>query len=56
MYEMQCMLQLGATRLLMGGHHGKMIDFNIDLCKEMQVVSAWLSFEFTHNLKNFSLM
>ncbi|EFA09006.2 PAN2-PAN3 deadenylation complex catalytic subunit PAN2 [Tribolium castaneum] len=40
MYEMQCMLQVGATRLLMGGHHGKLIDFNIDLCKEMQVVDV----------------
>lgn len=39
MNEMQCMLQIGASRLLIGGHLGKLIDFNIDLCKEMQVVS-----------------
>ncbi|XP_019760308.1 PAN2-PAN3 deadenylation complex catalytic subunit PAN2 isoform X1 [Dendroctonus ponderosae] len=37
MSEMQCMLQMSPTRLLIGGHRDKLIDFNLQICKENQV-------------------
>lgn len=40
MSEMQCMLQMSPTRILMGGHRDKLIDFNLQICKETQVVSC----------------
>lgn len=35
MAEMQCMLQISPTRLLLGGHQDKLIDFNLSVCKEI---------------------
>ncbi|XP_049825022.1 PAN2-PAN3 deadenylation complex catalytic subunit PAN2 isoform X2 [Aethina tumida] len=40
MQEMQCMLQMSPTRLLMGGHQDKLIDFNLNLCKETMSVDV----------------
>ena len=39
MIDMQCMLQISPTRLLMGGHQEKIIDFNLTRGKETGVVS-----------------
>ncbi|XP_018323979.1 PAN2-PAN3 deadenylation complex catalytic subunit PAN2 isoform X2 [Agrilus planipennis] len=38
--EMQCMLQLSPSRLLMGGHQDKLIDFNISHCKETTLIDV----------------
>lgn len=40
MSEMQCMLQMSPTRILMGGHRDKLIDFNLQICKETQVIEV----------------
>lgn len=40
MTEMQCMLQLSPSRLLMAGHQDKLIDFNMSVCKETSLVST----------------
>ncbi|XP_066582928.1 PAN2-PAN3 deadenylation complex catalytic subunit PAN2 isoform X2 [Prorops nasuta] len=40
MIDMQCMLQISPTRLLMGGHQDKIIDFNLTRGKESGVVHA----------------
>lgn len=40
MNEMQCMLQISPTRLLIGGHQNKLIDLNLALCKETSVVDV----------------
>ncbi|CAH1129083.1 unnamed protein product [Ceutorhynchus assimilis] len=41
MSDMQCMLQLSPSRLLIGGHRDKLIDFNLQICKETQVVDVY---------------
>lgn len=38
MNDMQCMLQISPTRLLMGGHQDKIIDFNLARGKETGLV------------------
>lgn len=38
MNDMQCMLQISPTRLLMGGHQDKIIDFNLTRGKETGLV------------------
>ncbi|KAJ8929829.1 hypothetical protein NQ314_017427 [Rhamnusium bicolor] len=40
MNEMQCILQMSPTRLLIGGHQDKLIDFNLSLCKETMVTNV----------------
>ncbi|XP_078033618.1 PAN2-PAN3 deadenylation complex catalytic subunit PAN2 isoform X1 [Augochlora pura] len=40
MIDMQCMLQISPTRLLMGGHQDKIIDFNLTRGKETGVVNV----------------
>ncbi|XP_066260794.1 PAN2-PAN3 deadenylation complex catalytic subunit PAN2 [Euwallacea similis] len=40
MSDMQCMLQVSPTRLIMGGHRDKLIDFNLQICKETQVIEV----------------
>ncbi|KAK9883522.1 hypothetical protein WA026_001698 [Henosepilachna vigintioctopunctata] len=40
MNEMQCMLQVSQTRLLMGGHGSKLIDLNLALCRETSVIDV----------------
>ncbi|XP_050298405.1 PAN2-PAN3 deadenylation complex catalytic subunit PAN2 isoform X2 [Anthonomus grandis grandis] len=40
MADMQSMLQVSPSRLLMGGHGDKIVDFNLDICKEAQVVTV----------------
>ncbi|XP_076240982.1 PAN2-PAN3 deadenylation complex catalytic subunit PAN2 isoform X3 [Calliopsis andreniformis] len=40
MVDMQCMLQISPTRLLMGGHQEKIIDFNLTRGKETGVVNV----------------
>lgn len=52
MQEMQCMLQMSPTRLLMGGHQDKLIDFNLNLCKETMSVSGYNFFLWANNLYN----
>lgn len=44
MIDMQCMLQISPTRLLVGGHQEKILDFNLTRGKETGLVSE------THNL------
>lgn len=41
MIDMQCMLQISPTRLLMGGHQEKIIDFNLTRGKETGLVSFY---------------
>lgn len=40
--EMQCIIQLGRSQdtILMGGHQDKLIEFNLNLCKETAIVNA----------------
>lgn len=38
MVDMQCMLQISPTRMLMGGHQEKLIDFNLTRGKETGLV------------------
>ncbi|KAL3273425.1 hypothetical protein HHI36_014869 [Cryptolaemus montrouzieri] len=38
--EMQCMLQISPTRLLLGGHQNKLIDFNLAMCRETASVDV----------------
>ncbi|EFN73985.1 PAB-dependent poly(A)-specific ribonuclease subunit 2 [Camponotus floridanus] len=40
MNDMQCMLQISPTRLLMGGHQDKIIDFNLTRGKETGLVDV----------------
>ncbi|XP_014488070.1 PREDICTED: PAB-dependent poly(A)-specific ribonuclease subunit PAN2 isoform X2 [Dinoponera quadriceps] len=40
MNDMQCMLQISPTRLLMGGHQEKIIDFNLTTGKETGLVQV----------------
>ncbi|XP_018561215.1 PAN2-PAN3 deadenylation complex catalytic subunit PAN2 [Anoplophora glabripennis] len=40
MNEMHCMLQLTSSRILLGGQQDKLIDYNLDLCKETMLVEA----------------
>lgn len=42
MIDMQCMLQISPTRLLMGGHQEKIIDFNLTRGKETGLVSPYI--------------
>lgn len=42
MIDMQCMLQISPTRLLMGGHQEKIIDFNLTRGKETGLVSLYI--------------
>lgn len=41
MVDMQCMLQISPTRLLMAGHQDKIIDFNLTRGKETGLVSFY---------------
>ncbi|XP_025193303.1 PAN2-PAN3 deadenylation complex catalytic subunit PAN2 [Melanaphis sacchari] len=40
--EMQCIIQLGRSQdtILMGGHQEKLIEFNLNLCKETSIINA----------------
>ncbi|XP_044758606.1 PAN2-PAN3 deadenylation complex catalytic subunit PAN2 [Coccinella septempunctata] len=38
--EMQCMLQVSPSRILMGGHQSKLIDFNIEYSRELTTVDV----------------
>ncbi|XP_015370348.1 PREDICTED: PAB-dependent poly(A)-specific ribonuclease subunit PAN2, partial [Diuraphis noxia] len=40
--EMQCIIQLGRSQdtILMGGHQEKLIEFNLNLCKETNIINA----------------
>lgn len=40
MNEMQCLLPMSPTRVLIGGHRDKLVDFNLQVCKESQVISV----------------
>ncbi|KRT85961.1 Peptidase [Oryctes borbonicus] len=40
MTEMQCMLQLSPSRLLLAGHQDKLIDFNMSMCKETNLIDV----------------
>lgn len=40
MKEMQCMLQLSPTRLLIAGHSNIMVDFNMTVCKETKMIDV----------------
>lgn len=42
MQDMQCMLQISPTRLLLGGHQDKIIDFNLTRGKESGLVSTFV--------------
>lgn len=44
MSEMQCMLQISPSRLLLGGHQDKLIDFNLSVCKEIGQVSPIIKY------------
>lgn len=50
MNEMHCMLQLTPSRILLGGQQDKLIDYNLDLCKETMLVSHFTSHKILHNL------
>lgn len=41
MNDMQCMLQISPTRLLMGGHQDKIVDFNLTRGKETGLVRIY---------------
>lgn len=55
MTEMQCMLQLSPTRLLLAGHQDKLIDFNMSVCKETNLVSV-LIFKLLQDLERRNLL
>ncbi|XP_076249943.1 PAN2-PAN3 deadenylation complex catalytic subunit PAN2 isoform X1 [Rhynchophorus ferrugineus] len=40
MTEMQCLLPMSNSRILIGGHKEKLIDFNLQICKETQVINV----------------
>ncbi|XP_060522024.1 PAN2-PAN3 deadenylation complex catalytic subunit PAN2 [Cylas formicarius] len=40
MNEMQCILPMSPSRLLIGGHRDKLIDFNLQVCKETQIINV----------------
>ncbi|KAJ8980961.1 hypothetical protein NQ317_013413 [Molorchus minor] len=40
MNEMQCILQMSHGRFLIGGHQDKLIDFNLNICKESYVADV----------------
>lgn len=59
MVDMQCMLQISPTRMLMGGHQEKLIDFNLTRGKETGLVRSFDIFinqVYTDSYKYFSFL